>query len=637
MQPWQSLFISHFDLWSSLAYVTLLYLGLAYCEQPQPLSLFYGSGRPFPKHEIRVPFELQWGVTKLAEKLDSGSVSSLDVVEAIKTAMPVDWLHAHHMLADSVSIIFAMRDEDIVEVYRAALNAWGADDVIEPAAQTSSDNGISGRGHLSSLPAAPLGAVAVDEPPNQAKLLLRIVRLLASELEFCSTSLIPDTELELFQLHQTALSIECLVPLQSTLISSMFKAASGRNSDIEAWRAFARQLPYILDHSCRLQLFRVFTKTTPQHMQDVRQDRVNGIERSQILDWAAAIAAATRGRRNPLMVQYAHENGYGEAITSSFFCDVADAFSFADLGMWYVYGDDAPEIFSDDAHRPLLASNGLFPQPYCASRPMPAGLLHNFKLLGCLMGKALHDRRAFPLRISYALARCICGQDLQFEDLGAILSPSQFDCLSRLRAYVEGGAAFPSDAIAGFGQLEVFCHVAAAGSGRLAVCGFELVPDGGNVDLCESNAPLFLKAFERFFLRDGVSLQIRALRDGFYSVVSREAVSLLGASGLLRELSCLEVASFDADDVKFGLLPAAGFDVDSPQFQWLIKSMLQFNEHERSTFLRWVKGGPSLPSGFKGLPQPIRVVGMHVISICPFIPLAYKSFSSANDRFGCQS
>ena len=134
------------------------------------------------------------------------------------------------------------------------------------------------------------------------------------------------------------------------------------------------------------------------------------------------------------------------------------------------------------------------------------------------------------------------------------------------------------------------------------------------MDLCEANAPLFLKAFERFFLRDGVSLQIRALRDGFYSVVSREAVSLLGACGLLRELCCLEVAQFDEDDVKFGLLPAAGFDIDSPQFQWLIKSMLQFNQRERATFLRWVKGGPSLPSGFKGLPQPIRVVGMHVSS-----------------------
>jgi hypothetical protein len=91
-----------------------------------------------------------------------------------------------------------------------------------------------------------------------------------------------------------------------------------------------------------------------------------------LFSWAAGIAAATRGRRNRSMVQFANENGFGEAITSSFFSEVADAFAYADLGMFYVYGDDSPSSANDDAHRQLLASNGLFPRPYCASLTMPA-------------------------------------------------------------------------------------------------------------------------------------------------------------------------------------------------------------------------------------------------------------------------
>ncbi len=577
--------------------------------------MFYGSGHPFPPNEPRVPFELQWSVSTLAAKIDSGSFPSLDVVEAIKTAMPADWLQAHNLSMDSVTVVFSMCDNDIIEIYKAALDAWGACDVLESSSQAKHDDkcAFSAGLQVGLLPPPfkpfPL-AGECNEPLSQATVLLRLMQMLTIELEFCSASLVLTTS-KLFQTIQTVLSTSHLDHVLSTLVSSMFMAAVERSCSIQAWRAFACNLPPILDHSCRMHLFRLMTRTTPKDLQVLRQDRVNNVDRNHLLSWAAGIAAATRGRRNRLMVQFANENGFGEAITSSFFSEVADAFAYADLGMFYVYGDDSPSSASDEAHRPLLASNGLFPQPYCASYPMPLTLLHNFKLLGCMMGKALHDGRAFPLRISYALARCLCGQALQFEDLAAFLPPHMFDLLSRLRNFVAGGGPFPSDAE----DLLCFqfnCDVPShSGSGsRLVACALDLVPNGGNIDVCGANARLYLNAFERFFLRDGVALQIQALKDGFYSVISRDSVAILGASGLLRELCCAEVAPFDEDDVRFGLQPVSGFTINSPQFQWLVGSILQFNERERATFLRWVKGGPSLPSGFMGLAQSIKVAGM---------------------------
>lgn len=607
------------------AHFTLVFSGLAHCEKPQPLAMFYGSGKQFADQEIRVPCELQWSLDTLERNIGCGALSLLDVVEAIKTAMPADWLAAHNLASDSLSISFSMTDKDLFEVYKSALNAWGAADIhdmpqypVEKGEAAPSSRAAAAADAQPSLAVQQPVSGSGDESLNQGLLLLQLLQFLTYELELCSSTLVDTVNPGMLQ---TVLSITALAPLQSTLVSSMFKAASSRNSDIHCWRAFARQLPHVLDHSCRLHLFRHLTQTTPDHLMALRQDRVNNVDREHLLDWAAAIVAAIRGRRNPLMIQYAQEAGFGEAITASFFSEVADSFAYADLGMWYVHGDDAPEEFqSDAAHRLLLASNGLYPQPYCAARPMPSNLLHNFKLLGCMMGKALHDGRAFPLRISYALARCICGQELRFEDLGAFLSPKQFDCISRLRAFVEGSTAFPSDAVDCFGDFQLFCYLPDADSGRLVVRSLELVPDGRNIDLCEANAPLFLKAFERVFLRDGVALQIRSLRDGFYSVVSREAVSILGASGLLRELYCLEVAPFDEEDVKFGMLPVNGYNFDSPQFQWLIKSILQFNAHERTTFLRWVRGGPSLPAGFRGLPKRITVQGMHLLNVSYFVP-----------------
>ncbi len=603
--------------------------------------MFFGSGQPLPEHEVRVPFELQWSISSLAKKIDSSDITLLNVVEAIKTAMPADWLTAHRMSADSVSIAFLSSDQDILDLYKSAINAWGAADVIESCDQPSLADEIQEADVSAGSDVGPAALSSpvtgnINEALSQGRTLLQFMQMLTGEFERCSSTLVHIDDL--FRSAQTALSIKDLAPLQSNLVSSMFKAASGRNSDFHIWTSFARKLPLILEHSCRLRLFRQFTQTSAENLQALRQDRVNSIDRTHLLDWAAAIVASTRGRRNPLMVQYAHEAGFGEAVTSSFFSEVADAFAFADLGMWYVHGDDAPEEFqSYESHRTLLASNGLFPQPYCASHPMPSNVLHNFKLLGCIMGKALHDGRAFPLRISYALARCICGEDMSFEDLGAILSPQQFDCLSRLRSFVVGGAAFPSEVIDFFGDFRFFCHVPDACSGCLVVRGLDLVPDGSSVDICEANAPLFLKGVERIFLRDGVALQIQALRDGFYSVVPLDSVTILGASGLLRELCCLQVAPFDEEDVKFGLLPVNGYDMDSPQFQWLINSLLQFNEQERVAFLRWVRGAPSLPSGFKGLHKRVTVQGDIQRDAHSYAPSAHTLVFSSDNRFGSQS
>lgn len=43
-----------------------------------------------------------------------------------------------------------------------------------------------------------------------------------------------------------------------------------------------------------------------------------------------------------------------------------------------------------------------------------------------MMAKAIQDGRAFPLRISYAVARCICGETLHFDDLSSVLNFNHF-------------------------------------------------------------------------------------------------------------------------------------------------------------------------------------------------------------------
>ena len=109
------------------------------------------------------------------------------------------------------------------------------------------------------------------------------------------------------------------------------------------------------------------------------------------------------------------EAGFGDAVTNSFYCDVADAFCLGDLisfffyhicvplccfaaqftclqlfclvnsfsadsGMWIISQADIDSWGKSSdgelsAHRPLVPSNGLYIQPYCSSLPMPPTVL----------------------------------------------------------------------------------------------------------------------------------------------------------------------------------------------------------------------------------------------------------------------
>lgn len=99
------------------------------------MAVFYGSGSDFA--HPHVPDELRWRVETLGAKIASGHVLLLDVVAAIKSAMPLSWLAEHGMDTDSNSVVFSMRNNEILDVYAAALLAWGAENVAEPVADDS--------------------------------------------------------------------------------------------------------------------------------------------------------------------------------------------------------------------------------------------------------------------------------------------------------------------------------------------------------------------------------------------------------------------------------------------------------------------------------------------------------------------
>jgi len=233
-----------------------------------------------------------------------------------------------------------------------------------------------------------------------------------------------------------------------------------------------------------------------------------------------------------------------------------------------------------------------------------------FKVLGTMMAKALLDGLFFPLRISFALARCICGQELDFDDLGSIIDHNRWESLKWLRQAISTGTPI-SDAewMKNFGcfltSFALPTWIAEPGSkGIKSEMSKELllVKDGQDIDVTRDNAADYLREFERLHLRDGVLLQLRALKSGFYSIIPQNQVAVLGPSGLLHLLGCFRVPEFDDDDMNEGIVPQQPYTRQSGQFLWLLETLKDLDQRDRSNFLRFVTGAPCLPSnGFRGL------------------------------------
>jgi hypothetical protein len=249
----------------------------------QTVAIFYGSGEPFS--QCHVPGELQWSVASLDAGIQNGRILVLDVVAAIKSAMPLSWLVDHGMASDHLCVAFSKSRQEILDVYAAALFAWGAADVLEPAVHTGARRCTSG-------PQAAKSEQHDDaDALHRAQLLLDIMESLSNELVICANS---DQNAEL--------SIDCLEVLQSDLASTVI-ADSFRNSRTQTLAQFSSHLPQVLNLSSRILLFRQFSGVDLADMMKLNRVLVLGVDRARILDWAASIADAIRGRRNPLYIQ----------------------------------------------------------------------------------------------------------------------------------------------------------------------------------------------------------------------------------------------------------------------------------------------------------------------------------------------
>jgi hypothetical protein len=134
----------------------------------------------------------------------------------------------------------------------------------------------------------------------RAELILEAMQVLSKEFELCVMSVPPPN-------CAPDVPIDDLNELQSSLLSANFQAS--KSSARHEWNQLASEIPLVLDPRTTLGLFRKATGSAAEDLESMKKDRINGVERSHILEWAAAIAATQlkQKRRNALAIQVKHQ------------------------------------------------------------------------------------------------------------------------------------------------------------------------------------------------------------------------------------------------------------------------------------------------------------------------------------------
>ena len=309
------------------------------------------------------------------------------------------------------------------------------------------------------------------------------------------------------------------------------------------------------------------------------------ISRANLLASAVKVLELYAKGSSILEIEYFDEVGSGLGPTLEFYALVSREFQLASLQMWRN---------SDGASKGYVpAGQGLFPAPIDDTDPLKNKVVPLFYTLGQFVAKSLLDSRIIDVPFHPLFWRAVLARRVPctLEILG-IIDPT----LSRsLRALL----SMPSADLDALGM-----DFSMPGNERI----LPSASDTNDTRVTASNVNTYVQAVLDMSLRDGISQQITAFRQGFDSVMplrslnvfhSKELVALFGQSN----------EDWDESTLFRTIVPDHGFSGDSTPFRDLVCILSQLTKEERRTFVQWLTGSPRLPlGGFAALQPPFTVV-----------------------------
>lgn len=346
-----------------------------------------------------------------------------------------------------------------------------------------------------------------------------------------------------------------------------------------------------------------------------RRKRV--ISRDDILKQAEHLMQELASSRALLEVQYHDEVGTGLGPTLEFYALVSRELQRADLELWN--GERTEPTDSGGGTSYIHSPVGLFPTPLprTAKSSSVAKVKSKFRFLGKLMAKAVMDSRMLDLPFSVVFYRWLLGHEgtLSLPDLAQVC-PAVHATLGRLQQVARLRDRLAQDPQ----RRHLIEHLDLDGC-PIADLGLDFtLPGHANVEMCRGGKDMaltvhtidhYIKLVCHWFLVEGVSRQMEALREGFESVFPLSHLHMFYPEEL-EAVFCGGVASSSGWDVKMLMeccRPDHGYTPDSRAIRFLFEILSLYDSEERRLFIQFVTGSPRLPvGGFKSLSPPLTVV-----------------------------
>ena len=305
---------------------------------------------------------------------------------------------------------------------------------------------------------------------------------------------------------------------------------------------------------------------TSEKLRDGRMYNHCTVSRSSLFDDGVLLMNSIAKGPIQLDISFDNEAGFGSGPTKEFFSSLAIEFTRNRNRMWR--SDDLDAEFA-------FTKIGLFPK-YGAK---PA----HFFALGVLCAKAVSMNSVLPIPFSVEFFKLIKGQTLTMEEVDSVYAQS----LKAKQGLIGLNFVLPGNKYV------------------------ELVKGGKNRTVTEKDVDEYIRLVEDFTFGSKLNSIRQSFLDGFATVFQRGIWSMLEAVEL-RTLIAGENVKITMKDLIDNIEISHGYEKDSPQIKMLFEIVTEFNDKEKSLFVKFITGSERLPIGGLASLQPHLAIAKKV-------------------------
>lgn len=350
------------------------------------------------------------------------------------------------------------------------------------------------------------------------------------------------------------------------------------------------------------------------------------VSRSRILDSAAKVMEMYSSQKAVLEVEYFGEVGTGLGPTLEFYTLLSHDLQRTGLRMWRggegdgsvdmeVEGEERGDGMRDSGDV-VVAPLGLFPRPWLDSGDGGGfgKVIEYFRLLGCVMAKALQDGRLLDIPLSTAFYKLVLGQELDLHDVSSFDAElgrtlQELQALVSRKKYLESTQGYDRNEIVDLkfrgAPIEDLCL-------DFTLPGYpDYILKPGNEDVSIDNLEEYISLVVAATVKTGITRQMEAFKAGFNQVFDISSLQIFTPNEL-DHLLCGQRELWEADKLVDHIKFDHGYTSKSPAVVNLLEIMGEFTPEQQRAFCQFVTGAPRLPPGGLAVLNPkLTIVRKH--------------------------